>query len=102
MIGRFRSSERFSLVGATAPCRRTSPYGVLVHWSRCSWSLSRSRAEYHRFQFSGRCRGSRSCTIPHRLERTASASFILLNAFLTTIALLATPLSTKNVSRFSP
>ena len=57
--------------------------------------------DYHRFQFTETLPWIPQLHVFYRLGIDGiSLWLVLLNAFLTTIALLATPLSTKNVSRF--
>jgi len=57
--------------------------------------------DYHRFQFTETLPWIPQLHVFYRLGVDGiSLWLVLLNAFLTTIALLATPLSTKNVSRF--
>ena len=57
--------------------------------------------DYHRFQFAESLPWIPQLHVFYRLGVDGiSLWLVLLNAFLTTIALLATPLSTRNVSRF--
>ena len=57
--------------------------------------------DYHRFQFTETLPWIPQLHVFYRLGVDGiSLWLVLLNAFLTTIALLATPLGTKNVSRF--
>ncbi len=57
--------------------------------------------DYHRFQFTETLPWIPQLHVFYRLGIDGiSLWLVLLNAFLTTIALLATPLGTKNVSRF--